>query len=230
MRLDRFLSKHPEFNRQDVRHLLLAGRVRVDGQVVGDGRRAVNDFNRIELDERLLQPGYPARYLMLHKPAGVVSATRDPQHRTVLDLLPESERADLHIAGRLDGNTTGLLLLTNDGQWSRRLTLPGSKLPKVYQVETAEPIGPEYVATFARGIYFAFEDLTTQPAHLELLGSCLARLTLTEGRYHQVKRMFGHFRNRVTALHRESIGPIRLDPALQPGQYRPLRSEEIACC
>jgi 16S rRNA pseudouridine516 synthase len=230
MRLDRFLSKHPEFNRQDVRHLLLAGRVRVDGQVVGDGRREVNDFNRIELDERVLQPGRPARYLMLHKPAGVVSATRDPQHRTVLDLLPETERADLHIAGRLDGNTTGLLLLTNDGKWSRRLTLPGSKLPKVYHVETAEPIGAEYVETFARGIYFAFEDLTTQPARLEILDSHSARLTLTEGRYHQVKRMFGHFRNPVTALHRESIGPIRLDPHLQPGQYRPLSAEEIACC
>ena len=230
MRLDRFLSKHPEFNRQDVRHLLLTGRVRVDGQVVGDGRREVNDFNRIELDERVLQPGRPARYLMLHKPAGVVSATRDPQHRTVLDLLPETERADLHIAGRLDGNTTGLLLLTNDGQWSRRLTLPGSKLPKVYHVETAEPIGAEYVETFARGIYFAFEDLTTQPARLEILDSHSARLTLTEGRYHQVKRMFGHFRNPVTALHRESVGPIRLDPRLQPGQYRPLSAEEIACC
>ncbi|MOA33767.1 Ribosomal small subunit pseudouridine synthase A [compost metagenome] len=84
--------------------------------------------------------------------------------------------------------------------------------------------------TFARGIYFAFEDLTTQPARLEILDSHSARLTLTEGRYHQVKRMFGHFRNPVTALHRESVGPIRLDPRLQPGQYRPLSAEEIACC
>ncbi|MOA41875.1 Ribosomal small subunit pseudouridine synthase A [compost metagenome] len=84
--------------------------------------------------------------------------------------------------------------------------------------------------TFARGIYFAFEDLTTQPARLELLDSHSARLTLTEGRYHQVKRMFGHFRNRVTALHRESIGPILLDLRLQPGQHRSLSAEEIACC
>lgn len=229
MRLDRFLSKRPEFNRQEVRHLLLAGRVRVDGRVIADGRSEINEFNRIELDQQLLQAGRPARYLMLHKPTGVVSATSDPQHRTVLDLLPEAERADLHLAGRLDGNTTGLLLLTNDGQWSRRLTLPGSKLPKVYRVETAEPIGAEYVETFARGIYFAFEDLTTLPALLEILDSHSARLTLVEGRYHQVKRMFGHFRNRVTRLHRESIGPIQLDPALPPGQYRPLTPAEIAC-
>lgn len=230
MRLDRFLSKRPEFSRQDVRRLLLEARVRVDGQVQQDGRLEISAFSRIELDQQLLQAGQPARYLMLHKPAGVVSATRDPQHRTVLDLLPEEQRAGLHIAGRLDGNTTGLLLLTNDGQWSRRLTLPASKLPKVYRVDTAEPIGREYVATFAQGIYFAFEDLVTQPAQLEILASHRARLTLTEGRYHQVKRMFGHFRNRVTALHRESIGPIRLDPALQPGQYRPLSAAEIACC
>ncbi len=230
MRLDRFLSKRPEFSRQDVRRLLLEGRVRVDGQAVSDGRYEVSAFNRIELDGQVLQQGYPARYLMVHKPTGCVSATHDPQHNTVLDLLPAEEREGLHIAGRLDGNTTGLLLLTNDGQWSRRLTLPGSKLPKIYHVETAEPIGPEYIETFARGIYFAFEDLTTLPARLEILASHSARLTLVEGRYHQVKRMFGHFRNRVTRLHRESIGPIRLDPALQPGQYRPLTAEEIACC
>lgn len=229
MRLDRFLSKRPDFNRQQVRQLLLAGRVTIDGQTERDGLREINAFHRIELDGQALQEGHPARYLMLHKPTGVVSATHDPQHRTVLDLLPEAAREGLHIAGRLDGNTTGLLLLTNDGQWSRRLTLPGSKLPKVYQVETAEPLGAEYVATFARGIYFAFEDLVTQPAHLELLGSHSARLTLVEGRYHQVKRMFGHFRNRVTRLHRESIGPIRLDPTLQPGEYRPLNAAELAC-
>ena len=230
MRLDRFLSNRPQHSRQDARRLLLERRVQVDGQTVVDGQHPVSVFSRIELDGQVLQQGHPARYLMLHKPSGCISATHDPQHRTVLDLLPEAERADLHIAGRLDGNTTGLLLLTNDGQWSRRLTLPGSKLPKVYRVETAEPIDAEYVETFERGIYFAFEDLTTLPARLEILGSHSARLTLIEGRYHQVKRMFGHFRNPVTALHRESIGPIRLDPSLQPGQYRPLSTEEIACC
>lgn len=229
MRLDRFLSKRPELNRQQVRRLLLAGRVRVDGRTTLDGLCEIGAFNRIELNDELLQAGRPARYLMLHKPTGCVSATHDPQHRTVLDLLPAEEREGLHIAGRLDGNTTGLLLLTNDGQWSRRLTLPASKLPKVYRVETAEPIGSEYVTTFARGIHFAFEDLLTLPAQLEILGSHSARLTLVEGRYHQVKRMFGHFRNRVTRLHRESIGPIRLDAALQPGQYRPLSAAEIAC-
>ncbi len=228
MRLDRFLAKRPDLSRRDVRHLLQALRVSVDGQPCADGLRAVDAFSRIELDGRTLQAGYPARYLMLHKPAGCVSATRDPQHRTVLDLLPEAERDGLHIAGRLDGNTTGLLLLTNDGLWSRRLTLPGSHLPKVYRVETAEPIGAEYVAAFAAGMHFAYEDIVTRPAQLEILGSHQARLTLVEGRYHQVKRMFGRFRNPVVRLHRERIGSLALDPALQPGQYRALDVAELA--
>jgi len=164
---------------------------------------------------------------MLHKPAGCVSATRDPQHPTVLDLIHEPDKDELHIAGRLDFNTTGLMLITNDGSWSRRLTQPQTKLPKVYYVETEQDIGPEYAITFSQGLYFAFEDLTTQPAGLELLGPKYARLSIVEGRYHQVKRMFGHFNNKVMRLHRERMGPLVLDGALKPGEYRPLSDEEI---
>ncbi|GIZ13464.1 hypothetical protein NCCP436_28800 [Pseudomonas sp. NCCP-436] len=165
---------------------------------------------------------------MLHKPVGVVSATEHDSHRTVLDLLDENHRHDLHLAGRLDLNTSGLLLLTNDGQWSRRITQPQQRKPKVYRVRTERPITAEYVEVFARGLYFAYENLTTLPAELQLLDSHNARLTLYEGRYHQVKRMFGHFRNRVLALHRERMGEIALDPALAPGEYRPLNPTEIA--
>lgn len=227
MRLDRFLAKRPHLGRKDVRRLLLQGRVQVDGETVTEGLTEVDGFSRICLDGDTLQAGNVRRYLVLHKPAGCVSATTDPQHRTVLDLLPEAERDGLHIAGRLDGNTTGLLLLTNDGQWSRQLTLPDSHLPKTYYVETAEPIGAHYAATFARGLYFAFENITTRPAQLEILGSHCARLTLTEGRYHQVKRMFGHFRNAVVRLHREQIGPLVLGD-LPLGAYRALSGAEVA--
>jgi 16S rRNA pseudouridine516 synthase len=117
----------------------------------------------------------------------------------VLDLIHEPDKDDLHIAGRLDFNTTGLMLITNDGSWSRRLTQPQTKLPKVYYVETEQEIGPQYAITFAEGLYFAFENLTTQPAQLEVLGPKAARLSIVEGRYHQVKRMFGHFNNKVCA-------------------------------
>ncbi|MDX5373936.1 MAG: pseudouridine synthase [Pseudomonadaceae bacterium] len=228
MRLDRFLSNLPRFSRADARLLLAAGRLRVDGETVRDGRHEVREFSRIELDEELLQAGRPARYFMLNKPAGVVSATAHGEHRTVLDLLDEPDKHELHIGGRLDLNTTGLLIVTNDGLWSRRLTEPRSRLGKVYRVSTERPITTEYAEVFARGLYFAYEDLTTLPAELQVLDPHTALLTLHEGRYHQVKRMFGHFRNRVVALHRERMGPLRLDPELAPGQYRALSPEEIA--
>ncbi|HWD30325.1 MAG TPA: 16S rRNA pseudouridine(516) synthase [Pseudomonas sp.] len=227
MRLDRFLSNLPCFNRQQVRVLLAERRVRVDGYCVSDPRLEVREFSRIEVDEQLLQAGRPARYLMLHKPQGCVSATQDPEHRTVLDLIDEPDKHELHIAGRLDFNTTGLMLLTNDGQWSRRLTQPQTKLPKIYYVETEQVIEPHYIEKFRQGFYFAFEDLTTLPAELTLLGPRSARLSIVEGRYHQVKRMFGHYDNKVLHLHREAMGPLQLDPGLRPGEYRALYPEEI---
>lgn len=227
MRVDRFLSNLPRFNRQQVRRLLVERRVSVDGTLVSDPHHEVREFSRVCVDEEVLQAGKPARYFMLHKPQGCVSATSDPQHRTVLDLLDEPDKAELHIAGRLDFNTTGLMLITNDGQWSRRLTQPQTKLPKVYRVETEQAIGPEYAQAFAAGLYFAFEDLTTQPAELELLGARVARLSIIEGRYHQVKRMFGHFNNKVIGLHRERIGALVLDSSLAPGEYRALTDDEI---
>ncbi|UTW07009.1 pseudouridine synthase [Pseudomonas benzenivorans] len=229
MRLDRFLSNLPRFNRQAARHLLASGNVRLDGRISRDGRSEVSVFSRVEMsDGEVLQAGKCARYFMLHKPVGVVSATAHPEHRTVLDLLDEPDKHDLHLAGRLDLNTSGLLLITNDGQWSRRVTLPKSKQPKVYLVETEDPIEPACVEVFARGLYFAFEDLVTLPAQLQILAPRQARLTLHEGRYHQVKRMFGHFQNKVIGLHRLSVGAIQLDPALAPGQYRVLTTEEVA--
>lgn len=228
MRLDRFLGNLPQFSRKQVRLLLISGRVQVDGNVARDPLHEVREFSRVQLDDEVLQAGKPARYFMLHKPMGCVSATQDDQHPTVLDLLEVPDRHELHIAGRLDFNTTGLMLLTNDGQWSRRLTQPQTKLPKVYYVETEQLIDERYVPRFAEGFYFAFEDITTQPAQLTVLGPRQARLSIVEGRYHQVKRMFGHFDNKVMRLHRESMGPLLLDEQLKPGQFRALTAQEIA--
>ena len=230
MRVDRFLSNLPQFNRQQARLLLIEKRVRVDGQIVSDPHHDIREFSRIELDEHVLQAGKPARYFMLHKPPGCVSATQDPEHPTVLDLLNEDDKHDLHIAGRLDFNTSGLMLITNDGHWSRHLTQPQTKLPKVYYVETEQDITDDYITRFEQGVYFAYEDLTTLPATLELLGPRSARLSIVEGRYHQVKRMFGYFDNKVVRLHRESIGPLMLDSRLAPGEYRALTPEEVQQC
>ncbi|NBA97985.1 16S rRNA pseudouridine(516) synthase [Pseudomonas sp. R5(2019)] len=227
MRVDRFLSNLPRFNRQQVRLLLIERRVRVDGEIVSDPHHNVREFSRVECNGEVLQEGRPARYFMLHKPMGCVSATTDPQHPTVLDLFAEPDKSELHIAGRLDFNTSGLMLITNDGQWSRRLTQPQTKIAKIYYVETEQLIGPEYVEKFLEGFYFAFEDLTTQPAELTILGPREARLSIVEGRYHQVKRMFGFFNNKVLRLHREQMGALVLDNTLAPGEYRPLTAEEI---
>ena len=228
MRLDRFISNFARFNRQDSRLLISSGRLRLNGCVTFNATADVRPFDRIELDDELLQAGYSAQYWMMHKPIGVVSATCHEHHRTVLDLLDIEDKSQLHLAGRLDLNTSGLMLITNDGTWSRRITQPQQRKAKVYLVTTEEPITDAYATAFEKGLYLAYENLTTLPAYLEQLSSHQARLTLFEGRYHQVKRMFGHFRNKVVALHRERMGEIVLDPALAPGQYRALSAEEIA--
>jgi len=227
MRLDRFISNLPRFNRQAARLLLASGRLQVDHQVVRDGCLQVREFHCIQLDGEVLQAGKAARFYLLHKPRGYVSATQHLQHPTVLDLLDVADKDELHLAGRLDLNTSGLLLLTNDGHWSRQLTLPASHLAKTYLVTTAQPITREYVELFSHGMQLANETRATLPAGLELLDSHSARLTLYEGRHHQIKRMFAHFHNKVMSLHRERIGNLTLDD-LPCGHWRPLTVQELA--
>ncbi|MBE0508090.1 MAG: 16S rRNA pseudouridine(516) synthase [Marinospirillum sp.] len=232
MRLDRFLSNRPHLSRKTARLLLQNGRVRLDGSITYNPLAAVDVFSTLETqgvegDWQLLQQGTPRCYLMLHKPTGCVSATRDPQHPTVLDWIDTPWKDQLHLPGRLDFNTTGLLLLTNDGHWSRHLSLPDSELPKTYRVTTRDPISPETAVAFQQGIYFAYENLTTRPAELELLHTHQALLTIHEGRYHQVKRMFAAVGNKVVALHRQAIGALQLDASLQPGQWRMLTPAEV---
>jgi 16S rRNA pseudouridine516 synthase len=227
MRLDRFLTRLGTHPCKEVARLLADGRVMVDGTIELSGLRRINRFTRVEFDGAVLQDN-PAVYLMLHKPAGYLSATVDPQHPTVMELIDHPLRDELHLAGRLDRASTGLLLLTNDGRWSRQVTEPVEEISKVYRVTTREVISPETAAIFAAGIYFAYEDLTTRPAVLEILSPQEALLTIHEGRYHQVKRMFHAVGNQVLSLHRESIGPLRLDETLPSGTFRHLSAEEVA--
>ncbi len=225
MKLSRFLYHQTPHGKYEVRRILAAGRVTVEGQVEKDSQREIGDFTQVALDGQLLRED-TAVYLMLNKPAGYLSATTDPEHPTVMELINETQT--LHIAGRLDRASTGLLILTNDGKWSRRLTEPKEGVPKVYLVETAEPITEETHIKFAEGIYFAYEDLTTRPAYLQILTPNKSKLTIYEGRYHQIKRMFHAVGNKVTSLHRLSMGDIHLDPNLESGKYRYLTSEEAA--
>ena len=225
-RLDRYLSTVLLINRRDVKPLLAAGRVSVNGTVARDADLQINQFATVIVDAKALPSAHP-HYLMLNKPAGVLSATKDVDQRTVLGLLDATLYAGLHIVGRLDKNSTGLLLLTNDGGWSRALMAPDRHVEKTYIVGVRDVISAECVEAFARGIHFPFEDIVTRPARLEILAPQLARITLTEGRYHQIKRMFGRFRNPVLSLHRTQVGTIKLDAALPPGAYRALLPHEL---
>lgn len=227
MQLDRFILRNSHLSQRQIRRLIVDGRVLVNGVIQKNTLHGVNAFTHIQINNVVLQANTP-RYFMLNKPAGVVSATCHPQHKTVVDLFPDYVRKELHLAGRLDFNTTGLMLLTNDGLWSKNLTRPERKIPKTYWLRTEKPITNDYVALFAKGMYFSYEGINIQPAQLILLTATTARLTIHEGRYHQIKRMFGHFNNKVTQLHRESIGAIYLDTQLGAGEYRVLSNVEIA--
>lgn len=219
-RLDRFVSQHSQYKLSDVQRLLAQKRIVLDGEPAHSIQQSVSKFTKIMLDDECLQDNQPV-YIMLNKPKGVVSATKDARHTTVLDLIDHPQKDELHIAGRLDFNSTGLVLLTNDGAWSRRISLPETKLSKTYDVTLSKPVTEEYVIAFQQGIYFAYEDITTQPAQLEILSTYQARISLVEGKYHQVKRMFGYFQNEVLSLHRISVGDIHLD-GLGEGECREL--------
>lgn len=229
MKLEDLIGKRMGISAASARALMLEDRVTVDDVVVRDHHLPVSRFHRISCNGEVLQPGCERIYLMLHKPGGILSATSDAHHRTVIDLIDLPEKADLHLAGRLDRSSTGLVLLTNDGNWSEALTLPGRKVAKTYLVETDRPIPGEAVSRFREGFHFETEGITTLPAELELLTTTRAKVILYEGRYHQIKRMFHRIDGiRLISLHREAIGTIRLPNDLNPGDWRPLSPEEIA--
>lgn len=228
MRLDKYLAHSTGLSRKEVKRLLHKDQVNLNGTPVRDGSLAVTPEDTVTLNDAPIAAPKP-RYLMMHKPQGYVCSSDDPTHATVMGLLFDEPRPDnLHLAGRLDVDTTGLLLITDDGQWSHRITSPKHKLGKRYHVITADPIPASAVEQFARGIQLLSEKHPTQPAQLEILAPDEALLTLTEGKYHQVKRMFAALGNRVVELHRDKIGPITLDDELEPGEYRELTPEEIA--
>ncbi len=227
IRLDRFLSNATGLTRSQAQRAIRAGRVRLEGETVKQG--AV----QIPLDARVLLDGEAvaaprARYLMLNKPVGVVCATEDPTHRTAIDLLDLPNHAGLHFAGRLDIDTTGLVLISDDGQWTHRIVSPRHHCAKRYRVSLAEAPSAGDLQQLRDGVRLKGEQRPTRPAEVRQLASRELLLSITEGRYHQVKRMLAALGHRVVSLHREAIGPLDLDPQLPLGAFRSLREEEIA--
>ena len=227
MRLDKYLSNFSGLSRKEARQIIKLGDVLVDGNCITDPTCNIAADAQVHWNGMKVAPTGP-RYFMLHKPVGYVCANQDSQHATVFELLDEDDMESLQGAGRLDIDTTGLVLITDDGQWNHRVTSPKTHKAKIYRVLLAEPIAADAVIQFAEGILLRSEKKRTKPAQLEIISPCEVRLTLHEGKYHQVKRMFAALNNRVEQLHREQIADIILDTTLAPGEYRPLNATEIA--
>lgn len=228
IRLDRFISGQvPEFSRNEVKNLCRRGYVTVDGvqaknsEIKIDPEKAVVAVNGrvIQFKKHL--------YIMLNKPEGTVCATRDGLSKTVIELLPkELRRQGLFPAGRLDKDTEGFVLITDDGELAHRMLAPKSHVPKLYQVVLEKPLCPDAERAFSDGI--TLEDGTKcLPAQLERRSDTVCLVTLHEGMFHQVKRMFEALDNRVAHLKRIKIGGVMLDESLAPGEVRELAAEEI---
>ena len=226
MRLDRFISQAAGLSRSQARALIRRGRVTVAGRSVRDAGFPLAEGQSVELEGRAMALPQ-SLYLMMHKPAGLLSATHDDQQATVLSLLPPPLARRVHLVGRLDKDTSGLLLLTDDGAWSHRISSPRHHCAKTYVAELAEPLPPDAEDSLVRGVLLRGEKSPTRPAALQRLGQTRVRVTITEGRYHQVRRMFAALGNRVTHLHRETVGGLQLDAALAPGQWRVLTGDEV---
>lgn len=225
LRLDKLLADTGAASRAEARVLIRAGRVTVDGMAVKKPEAKVDpDAQTVCLD------GAPVlwaahRYYMLHKPLGVVTATEDAREKTVLELFPPALRRELSPAGRLDKDTSGLLLLSTDGDWIHRIISPKHHVEKVYLAETDGTPSEADIAALAAGITLR-DGTVCLPAGLEVLAPGCCRVTVTEGKYHLVRRMLAAVGTPVTALHRERIGALCLDEALAPGAFRALTAQE----
>ena len=225
MRLDKYLAEMGAGTRSELKKAVRAGRVTINGVKVKDSSIHVGEDDVVSMDGKEIKYERFVYYLM-NKPAGVISATEDPRERTVLDLIGGQQRKGLFPVGRLDKDTEGLLLITNDGELAHRLLSPGRHVDKVYFARLDGPVGERERELFAQGLRVD-ETLTAMPAVLEILESANeVRVTIREGKFHQVKRMFAAVGREVLYLKRLSMGPLTLDNGLAAGAYRRLTEEE----
>ena len=229
VRLDKFLSDMKAGTRSQVKNLIRKGRISVNGAVIKSPGYKVSEKDCVmEGDHQVSYRKY--EYLLLNNPAGVVSATEDKKEKTVLDLVSNAARGDLFPVGRLDKDTEGLLLLTNDGRLAHDLLSPKKHVSKTYLAKISGQPGPDAAALFAEGLDIGEKGITL-PARLEILKTgeeSIVRITIQEGRYHQVKRMFEAIGCSVIYLRRISMGTLKLDDSLLPGNWRPLTDDELS--
>ncbi len=229
MRLDKYLAETAQCTRSEAKAMLSRGRVTVNGTVCKKGDTQLKETDSVTVD------GQPLSYrkfvyIMLNKPEGVVSASADKRDTTVVDLVRDAyPRRELFPAGRLDKTSTGFVLLTDDGTFAHDILAPKRHVSKTYTVVIDTPLTDEMRAGFANGVTLA-DGTALSPAEVEALtpDGLTVRVKLRQGVYHQIKRMFGVYHAGVNALHRDAIGGLALDAALEPGQWRELSDDEVA--
>lgn len=229
-RIDKLIASQGSYSRRDIKNLIKQGRITVDGERVSDcGMKVDEALSAVRLDGVLLTLKRHI-YIMLNKPAGVVSASESEGDKTVIDLVPETLfRKGLFPAGRLDKDTTGFVLITDDGDFAHSILSPKKHIFKTYEARLERPIGGEELKLLENGITLG-DGTVLKEARAELIEdgeTPLVRIMICEGKYHQVKRMFAAAGNRVTALHRTRMGALSLDLALLPGECREITPEEL---
>ncbi|ANS85222.1 16S rRNA pseudouridine(516) synthase [Vibrio scophthalmi] len=224
MRLDKFICKSTQLTKPQAHQAIHQGEVCVNGETPFNEAMQVHENNIVTLNGLRLLPR-PFRYILMHKPAGTICSNIDELYPSLFNYVEVENVSELHIVGRLDADTTGLVLITDDGRWSYNITVPTKECEKVYRVGLSRPIAEDVEDRFKQGIHLQGETELTRPAKLEVVEPKEVLLTITEGKFHQVKRMFSAVGNRVVSLHREKIGKIQLDVA--EGQWRYLTDDEV---
>ena len=226
IRLDKYLANNGAGSRKEVKALIRDGQVKVNGAVETSAKRIIDVTDEVAINDAARTYAKYV-YYMLNKPKSVLTATND-RRETVIDLIGEQDRRQgLFPVGRLDIDTTGLLLITNDGKMGHELLSPRKKVAKRYLAEVDAPLDAADIDRFRAGFFLEPEQIQTMPAELRILSEFVGEVSIYEGKYHQVKRMFAACGKTVTELCRLSMGPLTLDETLAPGEYRPLSEREL---
>lgn len=226
MRLDKYICESTTMTRSQAKKVIIQGRITSSDTIVRNTAYKVSENESIRFDGNLINVR-GTRYIMLNKPKDYICSTVDEQLPSIINLIKVDKAEQLCIAGRLDADTTGLALITDDGQWSHKITSPRRNCSKRYRATLAQPVEQNAVTLFKEGIQLKSENTPCLPATLEILTDNQVLLTIEEGKYHQVKRMFAAIGNLVVELHREQIGQIELDAQLKLGEWRYLTKEEV---
>ncbi|XMB66574.1 pseudouridine synthase [Mycoplasmatota bacterium zrk1] len=226
MRLDKFLSKCGFGSRSDTKKIIKTGKVTVNGRVINKTGYIVDELEDVIKYKNDLLNYRKYVYLMLNKPKGVVSATQDNLHKTIIDLLEDYKEYDLHPVGRLDLDTEGLVILTNDGKLTHRIISPKNHISKIYKVKLDKVFNKTKISVFEEGITLN-DGYKCLPSDIEIIDEKTVLITIFEGKFHQVKRMFQSIGNKVLYLKRISINGVQLDDKLKLSEYRELTKDEL---